>query len=90
MTKVSALLSVIPTKVDFMSTYAMHLREIIKERIDHPLYPDTPLQGFQGVPSLFSDLSSLYNHPGKVSSLTLQVNEMKTIMTLLLQNYQGI
>ncbi|XP_047148447.1 phosphomannomutase/phosphoglucomutase [Vigna umbellata] len=47
MAKVSTLLSVIPTKVDFMSTYAMHLREIIKERIDHPLYPDTPLQGFQ-------------------------------------------
>ncbi|BAT74891.1 uncharacterized protein HKW66_Vig0040700 [Vigna angularis] len=47
MAKISTLLSVIPTKVDFMSTYAMHLREIIKERIDHPLYPDTPLQGFQ-------------------------------------------
>ncbi|QCD82928.1 uncharacterized protein LOC114176962 [Vigna unguiculata] len=47
MAKVSTLLSVLPKKVDFMSTYAMHLREIIKERINHPLYPDTPLQGFQ-------------------------------------------
>jgi len=47
MTKVSTLLSVLPTKVDFMSTYAMHLREIITERINHPLYYDTPLQGFQ-------------------------------------------
>lgn len=55
MAKVSTLLSVIPTKVDFMSTYAMHLREIIRERIDHPLYPDTPLQGFQ------VSLMTLYN-----------------------------
>ncbi|CAJ1939617.1 unnamed protein product [Sphenostylis stenocarpa] len=47
MAKVSTLLSVLPTKVDFMSTYAMHLREIIKERINHPLHYDTPLQGFQ-------------------------------------------
>ncbi|KAG4394368.1 hypothetical protein GLYMA_20G018000v4 [Glycine max] len=47
MAKVSTLLNVLPTKVDFMSTYSMHLREIIKERINHPLHYDTPLQGFQ-------------------------------------------
>ncbi|KAK7362540.1 hypothetical protein VNO77_04656 [Canavalia gladiata] len=47
MAKVSTMLSVLPTKVDFMSTYAEHLREIIKERINHPLHYDTPLQGFQ-------------------------------------------
>ncbi|XP_057753601.1 uncharacterized protein LOC130973180 [Arachis stenosperma] len=45
--KVSTLLNVLPTKVDFMSTYAKHLREIIKERVNHPLHYDTPLQGFQ-------------------------------------------
>ncbi|KAJ1393412.1 Alpha-D-phosphohexomutase, alpha/beta/alpha domain I [Sesbania bispinosa] len=45
--KVSTMLNVLPTRVDFMSTYAKHLREIIKERINHPLHYDTPLQGFQ-------------------------------------------
>ncbi|KAE9597301.1 hypothetical protein Lal_00007623 [Lupinus albus] len=45
--KVSTLLNVLPTKVDFMSTYAKHLREIIKEKVNHPLNYDTPLQGFQ-------------------------------------------
>ncbi|MED6111071.1 hypothetical protein PIB30_049083 [Stylosanthes scabra] len=45
--KVSTLLNVLPTKVDFMSAYAKHLREIIKERVNHPLHYDTPLQGFQ-------------------------------------------
>ncbi|XP_020223055.1 uncharacterized protein LOC109805410 [Cajanus cajan] len=47
MAKVSTLLSVLPTRVDFMSTYAKHLRQIIKERINHPLHYDTPLQGFE-------------------------------------------
>ncbi|KAF9589431.1 hypothetical protein IFM89_023749 [Coptis chinensis] len=34
-------------KVDFMSTYAKHLRDIIKERVNHPLHFDTPLEGFK-------------------------------------------
>ncbi|KAF3431969.1 hypothetical protein FNV43_RR26705 [Rhamnella rubrinervis] len=45
--KVSTMLPLLPTKVDFMSTYATHLRNIIKERVNHPLHYDTPLQGFQ-------------------------------------------
>ncbi|CAL0313589.1 unnamed protein product [Lupinus luteus] len=45
--KVSTLLNVLPIKVDFMSTYTKHLREIIKEKVNHPLNYDTPLQGFQ-------------------------------------------
>ncbi|XP_012072246.1 phosphomannomutase/phosphoglucomutase isoform X1 [Jatropha curcas] len=45
--KVSTMLSTPPTRVDFMSTYAKHLREIIKERVNHPLHYDTPLEGFQ-------------------------------------------
>lgn len=47
MAKVSTLLKILPKKVDLMSAYAKHLREIIKERINHPLHYDTPLQGFQ-------------------------------------------
>ncbi|KAK2434298.1 phosphoglucosamine mutase family protein [Trifolium repens] len=47
MAKVSTLLKVLPTKVDFMSAYSKHLREIIKERISHPLHYETPLEGFQ-------------------------------------------
>ncbi|KAJ0962645.1 hypothetical protein J5N97_027767 [Dioscorea zingiberensis] len=35
------------TKVDLMSAYAMHLRTIIMERINHPLHYQTPLQGFK-------------------------------------------
>ncbi|XP_015895478.3 uncharacterized protein LOC107429325 [Ziziphus jujuba] len=45
--KVSTMLSALPTKVDFMSTYANHLRDIIKKRVNHPSHYDTPLQGFQ-------------------------------------------
>lgn len=45
--KVSTMLKVLPTRVDFMSTYSKHVREIIKERIGHPLHYDTPLEGFQ-------------------------------------------
>ncbi|XP_002527800.2 phosphomannomutase/phosphoglucomutase isoform X1 [Ricinus communis] len=45
--KVSTLLNTPPTRVDFMSTYAKHLRDIIKERVNHPLHYDTPLKGFQ-------------------------------------------
>lgn len=45
--RVSTLLKVLPTKVDFMSAYSKHLREIIKERISHPLHYETPLKGFQ-------------------------------------------
>ncbi|EXB62021.1 hypothetical protein L484_002693 [Morus notabilis] len=47
LTKVSTLLNVPPTRVDFMSAYAQHLREIIKARVNHPIHYDTPLQGFQ-------------------------------------------
>ncbi|KAI3910401.1 hypothetical protein MKX01_034795 [Papaver californicum] len=37
------------TKVDFMSSYAKHLRDIIKERINHPVHFETPLKGFKSV-----------------------------------------
>ncbi|XVF43605.1 hypothetical protein PTKIN_Ptkin02bG0053100 [Pterospermum kingtungense] len=47
LTKVSTTLNSPPTKVDFMSAYAKHLRDIIKERVNHPIHYDTPLQGFQ-------------------------------------------
>ncbi|KAK1374668.1 hypothetical protein POM88_030861 [Heracleum sosnowskyi] len=36
-----------PTKVNFMSAYSNHLRNIIKERVNHPVHYDTPLLGFQ-------------------------------------------
>ncbi|GMH20334.1 hypothetical protein Nepgr_022175 [Nepenthes gracilis] len=45
--KVSTALSNPPSKVDFMSTYAQYLRDIIKQRINHPTHYDTPLHGFQ-------------------------------------------
>ncbi|XP_073301469.1 uncharacterized protein [Primulina huaijiensis] len=45
--KVSTLLRIPPTKVHFMSAYANHLREIIKQKVNHPLHYDTPLQGFK-------------------------------------------
>lgn len=45
--EVSTLLTTPPTRVDFMSTYAKHLRDIIKQRVNHPLHYDTPLKGFQ-------------------------------------------
>ncbi|PHT34227.1 hypothetical protein CQW23_26027 [Capsicum baccatum] len=45
--KVSTTLPTRPIKVDFMSTYAKHLRDIIKERVNHPSHYDTPLKGFQ-------------------------------------------
>ncbi|MCD7471933.1 hypothetical protein HAX54_012730, partial [Datura stramonium] len=45
--KVSMTLPTPPTKVDFMSVYAKHLRDIIKERVNHPSHYDTPLKGFQ-------------------------------------------
>lgn len=47
LTKVSTLLRTTPTRVDFMSIYAKHLRDIIKERVNHPQHYDTPLEGFQ-------------------------------------------
>ncbi|KAI5353314.1 hypothetical protein L3X38_006207 [Prunus dulcis] len=47
LTKVSMLLNIPLSRVDFMSTYAKHLRDIIKERVNHPLHYETPLQGFQ-------------------------------------------
>lgn len=45
--KVSTLLSTPPTRVDFMSVYSNHLRNIVKERVNHPLHYDSPLLGFQ-------------------------------------------
>ncbi|CAI9785455.1 unnamed protein product [Fraxinus pennsylvanica] len=45
--KVSSVLQTPPMRVDIMSTYAAHLRDIIKQRVNHPLHYDTPLQGFQ-------------------------------------------
>lgn len=56
--KVSTKLPRIPTIVDFMSTYAKHLRDIIKQRVNHPLHYETPLKGFQ-VSFLSLTLSSL-------------------------------
>ncbi|KAK6252272.1 hypothetical protein QUC31_013992 [Theobroma cacao] len=47
LTKVSTMLNFPSKKVDFMSAYAKHLRDIIKERVNHPLHYDTPLKGFQ-------------------------------------------
>ena len=34
-------------RVDLMSAYAQHLRDIIKERVAHPTHYDTPLEGFK-------------------------------------------
>ncbi|KZV57881.1 phosphoglucomutase-like [Dorcoceras hygrometricum] len=45
--KVSTLLRIQPARVHFMSAYADHLREFIKQNVDHPLHYDTPLQGFK-------------------------------------------
>ncbi|XP_022155354.1 uncharacterized protein LOC111022497 [Momordica charantia] len=45
--KVSTVLPTSTSRVDFMAAYAHHLRQIIKQRINHPLHYDTPLQGFQ-------------------------------------------
>lgn len=45
--KVSTALRVPPSRVDFMSAYSNHLREIIKQRVNHPSHYDSPLQGFQ-------------------------------------------
>ena len=36
-----------PARVDFMSAYAEHLRDIIKERVSHPDHYETPLKGFK-------------------------------------------
>lgn len=44
--KVSLALRNPPVKVDFMSVYAKHLRDIIKERVNHPTHYDEPLKGF--------------------------------------------
>lgn len=45
--KVSTTLPITPTMVDFMSAYAEHLRDIIKDRVNHPFHYATPLTGFQ-------------------------------------------
>ncbi|XP_047081475.1 phosphomannomutase/phosphoglucomutase-like [Lolium rigidum] len=34
-------------RVDLMTAYAQHLRDIIKERVAHPTHYDTPLKGFK-------------------------------------------
>ncbi|ONM54012.1 phosphoglucosamine mutase family protein [Zea mays] len=36
-------------RVDLMSAYAQHLRDIIKQRVAHPTHYDTPLRGFKVV-----------------------------------------
>ncbi|CAN6221347.1 unnamed protein product [Urochloa humidicola] len=36
-------------RVDLMSDYAQHLRDIIKQRVAHPAHYDTPLKGFKVV-----------------------------------------
>ncbi|CAN6207740.1 unnamed protein product, partial [Urochloa humidicola] len=36
-------------RVDLMSAYAQHLRDIIKQRVAHPAHYDTPLEGFKVV-----------------------------------------
>lgn len=46
-TKVSTLLNASSIKVEFMRAYAEHLRDIIKERVNHPTHYDKPLKGFQ-------------------------------------------
>ncbi|KAL0326885.1 UNVERIFIED_CONTAM: Phosphomannomutase/phosphoglucomutase [Sesamum angustifolium] len=45
--KLSTALRVPPTRVNFMSAYAHHLTDIVKQRVNHPLHYDSPLQGFQ-------------------------------------------
>lgn len=57
LTKVSTMLRNPPTRVDFMSAYAKHLRDIIKARVNHSLHYETPLKGFQV--SLFTSMSLL-------------------------------
>ncbi|KAL4303926.1 hypothetical protein GQ457_10G027070 [Hibiscus cannabinus] len=47
LTRVSTMLGSRPKRVDFMRAYAKHLRDIIIERVNHPVHYDTPLQGFQ-------------------------------------------
>ncbi|KAK8522635.1 hypothetical protein V6N12_056336 [Hibiscus sabdariffa] len=47
LTRVSTMLSSPPKRVDFMRAYAKHLRDIIIERVNHPIHYDTPLEGFQ-------------------------------------------
>ncbi|CAN6216879.1 unnamed protein product [Urochloa humidicola] len=36
-------------RIDLMSAYAQHLRDIIKQRVAHPAHYDTPLKGFKVV-----------------------------------------
>ncbi|KAK8567551.1 hypothetical protein V6N13_105511 [Hibiscus sabdariffa] len=47
LTRVSTMLNSPPKRVDFMRAYAKHLRDIIIERVNHPIHYDTPLEGFQ-------------------------------------------
>lgn len=48
------------TRVDFMSSYAQHLCNIIKERINHPLHYDTPLLGFKVLSLSLTHTNELY------------------------------
>lgn len=49
-----------PVRVDFMSAYAEHLRNIIKERVAHPDHYETPLKGFKvSCASYISQFSSI-------------------------------
>lgn len=45
--RVSLVLTKPPIRADLMSAYSKHLRDIIKERINHPTHYNTPLDGFQ-------------------------------------------
>ncbi|GMI87636.1 hypothetical protein like AT1G70820 [Hibiscus trionum] len=47
LTRVSTKLSSPPKKVFFMRAYAKHLRDIIIQRVNHPIHYDTPLEGFE-------------------------------------------
>ncbi|KAF5748025.1 hypothetical protein HS088_TW05G00757 [Tripterygium wilfordii] len=79
LTKVSTMLSIPPTRVDFMSNYSKHLREIIKERVNHPLHYDTPLKGFQLGADTFG---SLHLNPDGMFPNHIPNPEDKTAMAL--------
>lgn len=76
--KVSTRLPITPTMVDFMSAYAKHLREIIKERVNHPSHYDTPLKGFQVL--LFFFLNSFKLHYRLFWSLSTFVGVLKFVL----------
>ncbi|KAK6122353.1 hypothetical protein DH2020_043973 [Rehmannia glutinosa] len=82
--KVSTVLRIKPTRVDFMSAYAKHLRDIIKQIVNHPLHYDFPLQGFQDVlDKLGADtFGSLHLNPDGMFPNHIPNPEDKTAMAL--------